>query len=108
MPHVTFVNTDGIRRQLRADEGVRLLDVAWDNDIDMEGACGGVLACSTCHVIMDRKFFTLLSALGEEESDLLDLAWGVQNISRLACQITVTDALDGLVVHLPAGTHDRR
>ncbi len=108
MPHVTFVDADGTRRRRRADAGVRLLDVAWDNGVDMEGACGGVMACSTCHVIVDGNFFARLPIAAAEEADLLDLAWGVRATSRLACQITLTDALDGLVVHLPEETHDRR
>ena len=64
MPHVTFIEPDGNRREFEVVAGQTLLDIAWDNDIDIEGACGGVMACSTCHVIVEGAFFDRLEALG--------------------------------------------
>ena len=89
-----------------ARTGATLLDVARDNDIAIEGACDGVMACSTCHVIVDGAYFARLAPPSAEEKDLLDLAYGLTPTSRLGCQITMTDSLDGLVVSLPDDTHN--
>ena len=83
-----------------------MLQIAWDNHLDMEGACGGVMACSTCHVIVHPAQIDRLAAPGEEEDKMLDLAWGLTLTSRLGCQIVLTEALDDLVVSLPAETHN--
>jgi 2Fe-2S ferredoxin len=72
----------------------------------MEGACEGALACSTCHVIVADEWFDKLPAASANEEDMLDLTYGVTRNSRLACQITITDALDGLTVSLPASTRN--
>ncbi len=106
MPYVTFIEPDGNRRELDVAAGQTLLDIAWDNNIDIEGACGGVMACSTCHVIVEGASFERLEAPGEDEEDMLDLAYGLTPTSRLGCQVVVTDALDGLVVRLPPETHN--
>jgi 2Fe-2S ferredoxin len=106
MPRVTFFTADGARRAIDARSGQTLLDIAWDNDIDIEGACGGSMACSTCHLIVEAAFYDRLPPPSEEEEDLLDLAWGLTPTSRLGCQIVLTDALDGLVVRLPAETRN--
>ena len=65
------------------------------------------MACSTCHVIVDEQWFDRLSPAGEDEEDMLDLAWGVAPTSRLGCQIVVTDALDDLIVALPRETNNQ-
>ena len=106
MPRVTFITADGALRVIEARAGQTLLDIAWANDIDIEGACGGSMACSTCHVIVDPAFYGRLSPPSEEEEDLLDLAWGLTPTSRLGCQVVLTEALDGLVVSLPAETRN--
>ncbi len=107
MPRVTFVSADGVRRDFDAPTGKTVLDIAWDNDIGIEGACEGSLACSTCHVIVDAEFIDRLEPATEEEEDMLDLAWGVQPNSRLGCQIVITEALDGIVLNLPAETFNQ-
>ena len=107
MPRVTFVLVDGTRRDIEAPAGETLLEIAWNNHIDIEGACGGVMACSTCHVIVENSYFHKLNPPSQEEDEMLDLAWGLTATSRLGCQIVLTDALDGLVVHLPAETHSQ-
>jgi 2Fe-2S ferredoxin len=107
MPRVTFVLTDGTRQEIDAPAGETLLQIAWDNHVDIEGACGGVMACSTCHVIVDESWSGRLDQPGQEEDEMLDLAWGLMPTSRLGCQIVLTDALDGLVVRLPAETHSQ-
>lgn len=106
MPHVTFIEPDGNRRELDVAAGQNLLDIAWDNDIDIEGTCGGAVACSTCHVIVEGPLFDKLPPAEIEEEDMLDLAYGLTPTSRLGCQVVLTDELDGLVVRLPPETHN--
>ena len=81
--------------------GETLMDIALDNDLDMECACEGQLACSTCHVYVDEDFFDKLPEIDEEEEDMLDLAWGLEDNSRLGCQIEMTTALDGCTFTIP-------
>ena len=73
---------------------------------DMEGACEGSLACSTCHVIVDQEWFPKLEPASEDEEDMLDLAFDLTKTSRLGCQIIMTEDLDGLVVTLPQQTNN--
>eukprot|EP00794_Sanderia_malayensis_P000592 gene592-1253_t len=107
---ITFVDRDGDRTPVKAKIGETLLDVAKDNDIDLEGACEGTLACSTCHLIFDQKQYEELGLEppSEEELDMLDLAYGLTDTSRLGCQIEVTEEMDGLVLTVPSGTSDAR
>ncbi len=107
MPRVAFINADGVRRDFDVAAGKTVLEIAWENDIGIEGACEGSLACSTCHVIVDAAFIDRLEPATEEEEDMLDLAWGVRPHSRLGCQIVVTEALDGIVLNLPAETFNQ-
>lgn len=106
MPKITFVEPDGKEHTFDAPEGLSILEVAHKNDIDLEGACEGSLACSTCHVIVDAQWFTKLDEATEEEEDMLDLAFGLTHTSRLGCQIKMTDGLDGIRVMLPAATRN--
>ncbi|HJP22939.1 MAG TPA: ferredoxin family 2Fe-2S iron-sulfur cluster binding protein [Alphaproteobacteria bacterium] len=106
MPKMTFIKPDGGRLEVDAPEGLSVLELAHKNDIDLEGACEGSLACSTCHVIVDDKHFDLLSEASEDEEDMLDLAFGLTHTSRLGCQIIMNQELDGLVVTLPAATRN--
>jgi len=86
--------------------GLSVMEIAHRNDIDLEGACEGSLACSTCHVIVDDAFFGVLQEPTEDEEDMLDLAFGLTHTSRLGCQILITEQLDGLVVSLPSATRN--
>ncbi|MBT4933767.1 MAG: 2Fe-2S iron-sulfur cluster binding domain-containing protein [Rhodospirillaceae bacterium] len=106
MPKITFVAGDGTKKEVDAPNGLSVLEVAHKNDIDLEGACEGSLACSTCHVIVDQEWFDKLGEASEEEEDMLDLAFGLTHTSRLGCQIKMTDELDGLSVTLPAATRN--
>jgi ferredoxin len=84
-----------------AQAGQTVLDVAMEHKIDIEGACGGELACSTCHVILPQEFFDKLPPKSEEEEDMLDLAWGVTDLSRLGCQLKVSSDLEGMRIVVP-------
>lgn len=102
---VSFVSADGSKTwKCEANEGDSLLEIAHNNDIDIEGACEGNMACSTCHVIVDKEHFDKLTPAIEDEEEMLDLAYDLHATSRLGCQITMTKELDGLVVTLPKGT----
>lgn len=106
MPKMTFVERDGTHREVDAPVGYSVLEIAHKHGVDIEGACEGSLACSTCHVIVDGTWFKKLSEPTEDEEDMLDLAFGLTQTSRLGCQIVMTDALDGLVVKLPPATRN--
>ena len=107
MATVIFLSSDGSKRtEVNAPLGRSVLEIAHDNNIDLEGACEGALACSTCHVIVDADFFDRLPEPSEEEDDMLDLAFGLTHLSRLGCQLIITEELDGLVVRLPAATRN--
>ncbi|OWZ19766.1 2Fe-2S ferredoxin [Phytophthora megakarya] len=97
----TFVDGEGERSTVQAEEGQSLLDVAHENDVELEGACGGELACSTCHLVFEKRIFDDLPEISEEEEDMLDLAWGLTDTSRLGCQIPVTKAMEGMTVRIP-------
>lgn len=104
MPRITFLDPDGTRHEIDAPVGLSILEVAHQNDIDLEGACEGSLACSTCHVVVDDDWFDKLPEIKEDEEDMLDLAFGLTRTSRLGCQIIVTEELDGLTLKLPVGS----
>jgi len=103
---MTFIERDGTRREVDAPLGLSVLEIAHRHGIDIEGACEGSLACSTCHVVVDPTWFAKLEAPTEDEEDMLDLAFDLQRTSRLGCQIVMTPGLDGLVVRLPAGSRN--
>jgi 2Fe-2S ferredoxin len=102
MPKMTFIERNGNPREVEAPVGLSVLEVAHKHDVDIEGACEGSLACSTCHVIVDPAWFGKLDRPTEDEEDMLDLAFGLEKTSRLGCQIVITEALDGLTVKLPS------
>ncbi len=106
MPKMVFVTPKGERIEVDAPVGLSVMEIAHRNNIDLEGACEGALACSTCHVIVDPAFYSKLHEASDEEEDMLDLAFGLTHTSRLGCQIIMTEALDGLVVQLPAATRN--
>ena len=101
MPKMTFIEPNGTRHEVEAPVGLSVLEIAHRNNMNLEGACEGSLACSTCHVIVDGDDYERLKEATEEEEDMLDLAFGLTKTSRLGCQIVMTPELDGLVVRLP-------
>ena len=106
MPKLIFANKDGSRVEVDAPCGVSVMEIAHQNNIDIEGACEGSLACSTCHVVVDPEDFDRLEGATEDEEDMLDLAFGLTHTSRLSCQIIMSEELDGLTVTLPAATRN--
>ncbi|HZL59000.1 MAG TPA: ferredoxin family 2Fe-2S iron-sulfur cluster binding protein [Stellaceae bacterium] len=106
MPKMIFVERDGTRKEVDAPIGLSVLEIAHRNGVDIEGACEGSLACSTCHVIVEPDWYELLKDATEDEEDMLDLAFGLTQTSRLGCQIVITEELDGLTVRLPLATRN--
>lgn len=110
---ITFQDSKGtLVRAVEANEGDDILAIAHEYDIDLEGACEGSIACSTCHVILSEPVYDALSEPGDDENDMLDMAFGLTDTSRLGCQVHVTRALaeenatDGIVVTLPSATRN--
>lgn len=100
---VRFFHADGDGETVvEAAVGDNLLAIGQNALMPLEGTCEGQMACSTCHVIVDKSYFDKLPQASDMEEDMLDLAAGVRRTSRLACQITLTDDLDGLIVHIPS------
>jgi ferredoxin-2, mitochondrial len=102
MIRIRFVSTNGETiREVDAEPGQRLLEVAQNDGQPLEGTCEGQMACSTCHVIIAAEDFARLPRASEEEEDMLDLAAGATRTSRLSCQILLDNSLDGLTVRMP-------
>jgi 2Fe-2S ferredoxin len=106
MPKMTFIDADGVAIEVDAPVGRTVMEIAHANNIDIEGACEGALACSTCHVIVETHWHGRLPPPEEDEEDMLDLAFALTRTSRLGCQITITPELDGLSVRLPPETRN--
>ncbi|KAL7625861.1 mitochondrial matrix iron-sulfur protein [Parahypoxylon ruwenzoriense] len=105
--YVTFIDKDEREHKLAVSAGDNLLDIAQANDLEMEGACGGSCACSTCHVIvMDEDYYDKMPEPEDDENDMLDLAFGLTETSRLGCQVVMTKELNGLRVKLPSMTRN--
>lgn len=106
MPKITFILNDGSEKEVEAPIGQSVLEVAHANEIPLEGACEGSLACSTCHVIVEPAVFEGLDEPSEDEEDMLDLAFGLTETSRLGCQIIISEELDGMRLTVPSGTNN--
>jgi len=104
--NLIFINKDKTEVQVKAKVGDNLLEIAHQNDIDLEGACDQSLACSTCHVILDSDLYDELPIAKPEEEDMLDLAYGLTETSRLGCQVKVTKDFEGKKVTLPRATRN--
>ncbi len=103
---MTFILRDGTPKEVDAPIGLSVLEIAHRNDVDIEGACEGSLACSTCHVVINPEWFDRLEEPSEDEEDMLDLAFGLTSTSRLGCQLIISEELDGLTVSLPKETRN--
>lgn len=102
MPKITFVSADGTRRTVEAETGSTVMEAAIRNKIPgIDAECGGACSCATCHVYVDEEWLPAVGAAKPMEEDMLDFAFDVHANSRLCCQISVSDKLDGLVVTTP-------
>jgi len=105
--YVTFVDKEGDEHKIAVSKGDNLLTIAQAHDIEMEGACEGSCSCSTCHVIVeDEAMYDKMEEATDDENDMLDLAFGLTETSRLGCQIVMSKELDGLRVKLPSMTRN--
>jgi len=104
---VTFIDKSDEAHTFEVSDGSNLLDIAQAYDLDVEGACGGSCACSTCHVIItDPEMYDKLPEPSDDENDMLDLAFGLTETSRLGCQVEMSKEMDGLTVKLPSMTRN--
>ncbi len=106
MPKMVFIESNGNRKEVDAPLGLSVMEIAHRHAVDIEGACDGSLACSTCHVIVEAAWAEKLDEASEDEEDMLDLAFGLTETSRLGCQIIMSEELDGLTVKLPQETRN--
>jgi ferredoxin, 2Fe-2S len=103
MPKITFIEHDGTKHTVDAELGSTVMETAMRNDVgSIVAECGGSCTCATCLVHVDDTWSSIVGLPSSEENDMLDSAFEVKPTSRLACQIKVTEALDGLIVHTPA------
>jgi len=106
MPKITFIEHNGTAHTVEAVAGQSVMRGAVDNNVPgIDADCGGECACATCHVYVDPAWQAKVGGRSETEETMLSFAAGTEDNSRLSCQITMTDALDGLVVRMPAGQH---
>ncbi len=102
MPKITFIEHGGTEHTVDAETGSTVMEAAIENLVPgIEAECGGACACATCHVYVEDAWREPTGEPAEMEEDMLDFAFDVRDASRLSCQITVTDKLDGLVVRVP-------
>lgn len=101
-----FINKDESITEVNAEAGQTILEVAKQNDIDLEGACEASCACSTCHVIFEQQLYDSLPEPEEEEDDMLDLAFALTMTSRLGCQIKVDSSFESAIIRLPKATRN--
>ncbi|XP_036600136.1 adrenodoxin, mitochondrial [Trichosurus vulpecula] len=107
---IHFINRDGEKLTTQGKVGDTLLDVVVNNNLDIDGfgACEGTLACSTCHLVFEDHIFEKLEAVTDEENDMLDLAFGLTDTSRLGCQICLTKSMNNMTVRVPEAVADAR
>ena len=106
MPKITYIDHDGTERTVEAKNGESVMEAAIKNSIPgIDADCGGACACAPCHVYVDQSFMDKVGEQQEMEKSMLDFAENVQENSRLSCQITVSDELDGLRVTTPESQH---
>ena len=103
MPKITYIEHNGKSHTIEIPKELSVMEGALQNNIPgIDADCGGACACATCHVYVDEKWFDKLQKKEDAEQDMLDMAFETKKNSRLACQITATDELDGLVVKMPS------
>ncbi|XP_057422402.1 adrenodoxin-like protein 2, mitochondrial [Lotus japonicus] len=107
MISVTIIDKDCEEKIIKVPVGMSMLEATNENDIELEGACEGSLACSTCHlIVMDVEYYNKLEDPADEENDMLDLAFGLTETSRLGCQVIAKPELDGIRLAIPSATRN--
>jgi ferredoxin len=107
MTKIYFINQENEKIEVNVPDGTSILEAAHSNGVSLEGACEGSLACSTCHVILEKPFYDKLPSASEDEEDMLDMAFGLTPTSRLGCQISVSKDLEGAVFRIPSKTRNQ-
>jgi len=97
---IFVTDLDGQEHALDAIEGWRVMEIIRDHGLPIKAECGGACACATCHVYIDESWLDRIHAMNEEEEDMLDEAFDLQDNSRLSCQIIMSKELDGLKIKL--------
>ena len=102
MPKITYIENNGKSHTVEVDKGLTVMEGAVQNNIPgIDADCGGSMACATCHVYVKDDWYDKLDEKSEGEDDMIDQAYEPKKNSRLSCQITVSDKIEGLIVHLP-------
>ncbi|MCH2190028.1 MAG: 2Fe-2S iron-sulfur cluster-binding protein [Gammaproteobacteria bacterium] len=102
MPKIVFIDHQGEQRIIDANVGDSVMEAATSNDVPgIDADCGGACACATCHIYVDQQWAEVVGAASELEAEMLEVAEGVKTNSRLACQMNITEEMDGLVVTTP-------
>ena len=103
MPKITYIEHTNKKHIIEVSKNMSVMEGAIQNNITgIDADCGGSMACATCHVYVDEKWFNKLEKKNEAEEDMLDMAYQPNKFSRLSCQLLVSDELDGLVVRMPS------
>jgi len=102
MPKITFIDYENNANTVQAEVGQSLMEAATQNDVDgIDADCGGACACATCHVYINAEWLKVLESASDIEQEMLEVVEELQDNSRLACQIKVTEEMDGLVASTP-------
>jgi ferredoxin, 2Fe-2S len=107
MARITYIEFSGVAHVVDVAAGLSVMEGAVKNNVPgIDAECGGAMACGTCHVYVDREWLEKTGPKSADEDQMIGFAVNIEDNSRLACQIKVTDALDGLVVRTPERQHD--
>ena len=102
MPKITYKDKSGNSKTLEVEKGLTVMEGAIQNNVPgIDADCGGSMACATCHVYVKEEWFNKLPKKEDGEEDMLDMAHEPNKFSRLSCQLTVSDRLEGMIVNLP-------
>ncbi len=102
MAKITYITHDNQKHEVEVQNGLTVMEGAVQNNIPgIDADCGGGMACATCHVYVKEEWYSKINKKTEGEDDMIDQAFEPNKLSRLSCQITVSDEIDGLEVDLP-------
>ena len=102
MAKITYIEHNGNKHTVEVENGLSVMEGAVQNDVPgIDADCGGGMACATCHVYIGDEWFNKINQKSEGEDDMLDQAYEPKKNSRLSCQITVTEELEGLTLEMP-------